>query len=373
MEGLGGISWGGEREGAVGKRRSFGNIAWAKSGYRIRWPIPGTDRRGQETGFPTMELAEARLAQIRLELANERVFGRKARLVPMRIGDYTRVILARMEDQGRKETTIIAYRKAFTAADLIMGDQYMHRVTREDALRWRERLRRGVKGPVSNQTVNDRVAKLAVLYDRGIEDRHANENPFRGLRQLRVKRRAVPWLGYEERLRYLNALRPELRFAAEFLLETGMRQGELFRLRRSDVYLNLDPPMVQVTESKTDEPRWIALTSRAASIVTNRLNEIGPDEPFVWPWRHRDDGFSYLWKLSKKRLIALGLEPLWPHAWRHTCATAHSLGGAPIQEIARILGNTAKTAEKYRDHAADNWERRGAERLDRLRRESETG
>lgn len=334
-----------------------------RGGYRIRWPIPGTDRRGQESGFPTMDLAEARLAQIRLELANEKVFGAQSRVVPITIAGYLPKFLERLRQRGSSLRTLALYSGELSILAEVVGEEWLHRISREKAVRIQERARVGKKGPVSAQTANDRITKLSTMFQSAVEDGHATENPFRGLRKFRVRRREFDLMNYADRERYLAAMRPDVRDFAEFTMETGLRQGEMFRMRKSEVFVAQRRIVTRVR--KNVEPLWTGLTNRALSIVERRI-EMSPDE-YVWPWRHRGDGFSAQWRASRKRLVALGIEPLWPHAWRHIFAATHAEGGASVPEIARFLGVTTETAHRYHDHARGGWIDRGVERLERLR------
>lgn len=352
-------------------KRDFGNATQLGNGsWRIRWPrLDDPTKRHQESGFPTRELAEARLAQIRLERANERVYGAKAKIEPMTVEQYVPKFLDRLRRVDAEENTTRSYEIALRAVCLVCGGETLHQITKERALRIRERLRVGAKGPVCAQTTNDRIDKFGAMYRAAIEEGHALENPFRGMRKLPVKKREFDLMGYPDRAQYLDALRPELRAAAEFTMETALRQSELFRMKKADVFIA--ERRVLVRKRKNKKPLWSGLTTPALAIIQKQMAENEGD--FVWPWRHRSDGFANLWNQSRKRLIKLGMEPLWPHAWRHICAATHAQGQAGVVEIARILGVTVQTAQRYMDHAPGNWIDRGVDRLEKMREQQKRG
>lgn len=347
-------------------KRDFGNATKMGNGtWRIRWPrLDEPTKRDQECGFPTRELAEARLAQIRLDRANERVYGKKVSIEPMTVREYVPKFLERWRRRGSAPTSIKSYEWELKAACRVCGDEALHKITRERALRIREELRVGARGnTLAAQTVNDRFSKLSTMYQAAIEDGHATENPFSGVRQLPVKRREFSLMNYDDRERYLSLMDPDLRDFAEFTMEAGLRQGEMFRMRKQDVFLK--ERRVLTRDRKNKKPLWTALTSRALSIIERRI-EMSQDE-YVWPYRRRTKGFAPQWVKAQKKMRAVGIDPLWPHAWRHLCAATHAQAGASAPEIARILGVTIEVANRYLDHAPGNWLDRGVERLERLR------
>ncbi len=361
----GGVS---SREGENGsakvgnKRRRFGNVKLLPHGvYRIRW-VAADGSRQQETGMPTLDLAELRLAAIEREMARAVVFGEEATIEPIRFRVYAPAHLERLKTRGYSPESIKSYRKDLRMVGRLIGDKYLHQVNRTVGRRVRDRLSVTETGrPCSGYTINRRMAAASSLFREAIEDGHAVANPFSKLTKAATKQREFDFLGFGARRELLGKILRELRPAAEFSMETGLRQGEMMRLRWEDIDLTRDPGMLIVHISKNKKPRRVSLTARAREVIEG----IEMTGEYVFPWRDRDQGFSYLWAQSQAAAEIKG-RLRW-HDFRHVYAATCAHAGISAPEIARLLGTSVKTALRYMDHAPDNYHERAVEKLERLR------
>ncbi len=141
-------------------------------------------------------------------------------------------------------------------------------------------------------------------------------------------------------------------------LTTGMRQGELFGLRRSSI--NLVDRTIYIYEQATEVNGRISvktLKTRASVRTINitdetvaslekhfvELKRLKIDGEIVFP--NEDGGYQrrhsfnrWSWKLL---LIKAGLEHRGFHHTRHTCATLMLVDGIEAQTVARILGHAS--------------------------------
>lgn len=125
------------------------------------------------------------------------------------------------------------------------------------------------------------------------------------------------------------------------LVETGLRLGELMRLRAQDV--DWDRGVLTVTESKSSKPRSVPLSDRAADALSAvRRANCAQDGPlFRQAWET-----EWAWKLDRMRKVLFpGYRPrldprLSIHSLRHTCATRLLQSGVPQHLVVRWLGHS---------------------------------
>lgn len=114
-------------------------------------------------------------------------------------------------------------------------------------------------------------------------------------------------------------------------LDTGMRRGELFKLRWQDVDFERGLIVVCATHTKTQRERIVPLTRRAKSALMD-LREIREDER-VFPFSDVKIAF----KAAKEEA---GLPDLRFHDLRHTAITRMVRGGVSAAEAGKIAGHT---------------------------------
>ena len=110
-----------------------------------------------------------------------------------------------------------------------------------------------------------------------------------------------------------------------FLIDTGMRVGELKKLRLSDLADN----KLSIWETKADYPRTIVLTKRAKDIFVKYNGKFSfTYRKLILRWNHMR--------------CAMGLEhdeQFIPHCLRHTCASRLVQRGVPLLVVQQWLGH----------------------------------
>jgi site-specific recombinase XerD len=137
----------------------------------------------------------------------------------------------------------------------------------------------------------------------------------------------------------------------ELLYGTGIRAGELMRLKLEDVDLESSTLSIRLGKGRKD--RVVPLGSRAKDALTTYLHEVRPkllaqQTDVVFLGRH---GTELSIRGMRHRLAELGVRTrvrLHPHLLRHTCATHLLKGRADIRHIQRLLGHESlATTERY--------------------------
>jgi integrase len=139
--------------------------------------------------------------------------------------------------------------------------------------------------------------------------------------------------------RYQKHLRPILICA----LDTGMRRGEIFSLKWSDVDFEERLLTIRAFNTKTMKERQVSLTTRLA-IELEKLWEESP--------KNTDQLVFGFTNNVKKSFTSIRVKACLPdirfHDLRHTAATRLVAAHLPLPEVGRVLGHTqANTTYRY--------------------------
>lgn len=128
--------------------------------------------------------------------------------------------------------------------------------------------------------------------------------------------------------------------AVMFLVDTGLRPSELWRARPADV----KDGVLLIPISKTDLPRAIPLTQRAATIWRQRCALLPDSAPFPFS----NTWMAYGWELAKRNLGLGNDKEFLVYALRHTCASRLLQRGISLPVVAKWLGHRdLKTTMRY--------------------------
>jgi integrase len=205
---------------------------------------------------------------------------------------------------------------------------------------------------VKPATINRELALLSVALN------HARKigfdrvpNPTRGLKMREAEIR-LRWLTEGEAAALIEAAKTsKAEFLADWIrvaLDTGLRAGELCRLRWGDVMA--DRLTVQASNAKSGRSRTIPLTPAAQAAIKRQPKRS------VWVFS-QPDGLRVLDVRTAMRnaCARAGIEPITPHVLRHTCASWLVQRGVPIYLVRAMLGHsTIAVTERYAHLAPDH-------------------
>lgn len=128
-----------------------------------------------------------------------------------------------------------------------------------------------------------------------------------------------------------------------FLVDTGMRLGELKTLRLDDLQGN----KLTIWETKADYPRTIVLTKRALEIFKNNDGDLYIPYPRL----------IHHWTQMKSAMGLEDDEQFIPHCLRHTCASRLVQRGVPLLVVKEWLGHrNINTTMRYAHLCPSNLE-----------------
>lgn len=213
--------------------------------------------------------------------------------------------------------------------------------------------------PLSPATINRELAALSKIFTLAIHARLTDSNPVRQVAKLRLRNGRERILTPAEETRLFDALAfyPTLRLIVLIALHTGLRQGEILKLRRAD--LDLSARLLHVRDTKSGRDRVVPLSSALHA----ELAAQGSDGDWLFPGRRAGQHLTEIKRAWTSSLRAAGISSLTFHDLRHTAATRLAEVGADAFTIAAILGHSDLRMTQRYTHATDERRRAAIEQI----------
>lgn len=310
--------------------------------------------------FPTKAAAEAWADELEAELRNQRGRGASA--------DLTTLTLRELVEHYREDPETQS-RRYFDSLSMLLAWWVNHygavRVLDVNVLllrEARERLRPGRKPA----TVNRQLSALRSCWNWGRSAGlvpHDHAWPTRLMLTERNERQR--YLSDDELDRLLDAARnysPTMYAAVILSIACGLRQGELMRLRWSDV--DLAKQRLAILRTKTETPRSVYLPASAVAALKALKKQtvlgatvIATDkgEPINKGWIR--------WRWLEIRDAAELRDFRW-HDLRHSCASFLAQQGASLLEIGAVLGHRSPAVTRRYAHLVEGAPVTGHDALD---------
>ena len=194
---------------------------------------------------------------------------------------------------------------------------------------------------VSERTVNRDLQELKSMFNRVIRYRRWRGrlyNPVADLVMHKERNERVRFLDRAEIQRLLDVVAPHLRPVILMAVHTGMRRGEILRLRWRSV--DLLRGVIRVEESKNGEGRHVPISDELRRVLgglpSRRRGE------YVFPSPAGAEGQRPLVDIKTAFLKAVreaGIEDFRFHDLRHTFASHLVMNGADLNTVRELLGH----------------------------------
>ena len=195
------------------------------------------------------------------------------------------------------------------------------------------------------RTTNFYVQLIRRLFNLAVEWGYIEKPPFR-LKPFPEPKGRVRYLSPEEKRRLLEACEaPKLKLMVMIALWTGMRAGEIKRLRWEDI--DWEAGVIRVRPGKTHEERRVPLLEPLREFLSPLRK---PSGPVVG---------EYEYKPSFRRAVRrANIQDFHFHDLRHTFATRLVMAGVDLRTVAELLGHkTLRMVMRYAHFAPGQLER----------------
>jgi integrase len=161
---------------------------------------------------------------------------------------------------------------------------------------------------------------------------------------------------------------PDARDVVYLALYTGMRRGEIFRLKWDDI--DSRRGFITLKETKGGTDTTIPLSDPAREVIEGRIRT---DSPYIFPGRYggkRIDIKKALQKIRIRAKLPQGFRPL--HGLRHVFASGlASSGEVDLYTLQRLLTHKSPMMTQRYAHLTDAVLKRGANVMSRIVQEAE--
>lgn len=188
---------------------------------------------------------------------------------------------------------------------------------------------------VKPPTVNRDLQALKRMFNLAVAWGYARENPVKLVKFFREPQGRVRYLTVEQYEKVVEACRPHLRPLVVMAVHTGLRQGDLLRLRWTDI--DLDNGYASVERPKNDTPRHVALNDHALKALLP-IKFKNPTWVFTNEKGEKLSPRTAQWQFDQA-LEAAGIREFRFHDLRHTCATWLAMAGENQELIKEVLGH----------------------------------
>jgi integrase len=256
---------------------------------------------------------------------------------------------------GRKVAGVRSISPAMAAVTVLkehFGNRQLRGITHSDIRSFRaERLATKTKANKQRSVaaVNRELEKLRRLLNIAEREGWILRNPMRSgdpLISVADERKRERILTRDEELRLLaaceNRYQKHLRPILICALDTGMRRGEIFGLKWSDVDFEERVLTIRAFNTKTMKERQVSLTTRLV-IELEKLWHASPKVRDQLVFGFTDNVKKSFTSVRKEA----GLPDIRFHDLRHTAATRLVAAHLPLPEVGRVLGHT-QTNTTYR-------------------------
>jgi len=191
--------------------------------------------------------------------------------------------------------------------------------------------RRKVK--VSVATINREVALLKAIYNKAILWGKARENPVKKIKLYKENNTIVRYLTKKEAGRLIEACNDFLRPIVLLALNTGMRQGEIFKLQWKDV--NLKRGIITILDGKDGKDAHLPINEDVQYLLSDFPRFV--NNPHIFPGMKPGaplNNVHHSWNTALKKA---GIENFRFHDLRHTFASWLVMGGVDIYTVKDLL------------------------------------
>lgn len=210
------------------------------------------------------------------------------------------------------------------------GGRYLYEITSLDV----EKFKSARAKEVSPATVNRALAVLKSVFNRAIVWGKVEKNPCKAVKMFKENNQRLRFLEKEEIDKLLGNCCDHLRPIVIVALNTGMRKGEILKLKWRDV--DIQHKIITILDTKNCEKRYVAMNN----VVVRTIISVPKNKNSAYIFCNQDGEpygdikKSWLTAIAKSNIINFHF-----HDLRHTFAAQLRMAGIDIATISELLGH----------------------------------
>jgi len=332
--------------GKVFQRRDRNDKDWYISYYE-----PGGRRVKRRIG-PSKKTAEAALKKIDVEIVEGKYLDvKKIGRVGFEdfLNEYYKLHCANLKSCPRTHAT---YAKKFRE---VFSGQYLDEIRVVDV----ERYKTQRSQEVAVATVNRELSFLRCLFNKAIAwEKYAGFNPVSKVKFFKENNTRLRYLEKGEITRLVSNCQGSLKAIVGLALNTGMRKGEIFNLKWSDINFNVR--VIYLRDTKSGESREVPMNDGVFRILKGLKKNHLSDYIFCYSDGQRmADVRKSFWTAMRKSDI----KDFHFHDLRHTFASQLVMSGVDLNTVRELMGHkTIEMTLRYA-HLSPGHKRRAVEIL----------
>ena len=290
-------------------------------------------RRRREMIGPNRKLAESVLAKRKLQIAENKFLDIKKR-GKIKFEELSASYLEYSKTNKRSWTRD---RTSIKSLSNYFQGKYLHEIK---PLMIESYKNKRIKD-VSPATLNRELACLKHMFTKATAWEKTDHNPVKSVKLLRENNGRLRYLTREEIQKLCEICPDHLKPIVLTALLTGMRRGEILKLKWEDV--DLDQKLILVRNTKNNETREVPLNN----LLTNVLRDIKFSSPYVF-CNKNGKPYGSVRKSYETALKKAGITNFRFHDLRHTFASHLVMSGVDLMTVKELLGHkTIKMTLRY--------------------------
>jgi len=236
------------------------------------------------------------------------------------------------------------------------GGRYLSKITLLDIEKFKSKRRE----EVSPATVNRALAVLKSMFNRAIAWEKADSNPCRAVKLFKENNQRLRFLEKEEIVKLLANCNKHLKTIIIVALNTGMRKGEILKLKWHDV--DIRRGVIHIIDSKNGEKREIPINEQVKTAFIRTSKH--PDSPYIFCNKdgepYGDVRKSFFTALKKSGILNFHF-----HDLRHTFASHLVMNGVDLNTVRELLGHKSLEMTLRYSHLSPDHKKRAVDILGR--------
>ncbi|MBA7622771.1 Tyrosine recombinase XerD [subsurface metagenome] len=213
---------------------------------------------------------------------------------------------------------------------------------------------------VSKASTNREIALLKHMFNLAIMWKKASHNPVREVKLFKERNQRVRFLTEEEIHKLIEYCLPQLKPIVITALTTGMRRGEILKLKWKNV--DFERSLITIEETKNDSVRRIPINDFLKEILLNLESRNTNEYVFLNIHKRPYSDIKTAWQKAIKKA---GIKDFRFHDLRHTFASYLVMSNVNLKTVQELLGHKSMQMTMRYSHLSGEYKYQAVNILER--------